>query len=108
MSDYIVHEGNTIQYDLKPQENGWILSVGIPSKTSLNDQATVLEWLRRYQKDVKRQHPHWLTSFRETDRGYALVIQKAENVHELVNAIDLMSEGNRVRDYWSKRLEYAG
>jgi hypothetical protein len=84
------------------------LCVRIPSKTSANDQMTVLEWIRDYQKNVKRMHPHWLTAFRVTDRGYALVIQKAEDVHELVNAVDLMSEGNRVRDYWCKSVEYAG
>ena len=107
MNDYIVHEGKAIQYEMKPQEDGWILYVRIPPKTSVSDQIIVLDWLREYQNDVKRKHPHWLTSLRETELGYALVMQKAQNVHELVNVVDLMSEGNRVRDYWNTSLEYA-
>jgi hypothetical protein len=107
MSAYSVSDSSAIQYEMKTEDNGWILSVRVPSKTSVKDQITVIDWLREYQNDLKRLHPHWLTAFRETERGYMLVIQKAENVHELLNAVDLMSEGDRVRDYWSKSLEYA-
>jgi hypothetical protein len=108
MSDYVVQEANAIRYEMKKKENGWVLCVKFPPRTSANDQSVVLEWIRNYQNDVKRQHPHWLTSFREIDRGYMLLIQRAEDVHELVRAADLMSEADRVRDYWSKSLEYAG
>jgi hypothetical protein len=108
MSDYIVDENNAIEYKMDKKENGWVLSVKFPSKTSVSDHCTVLDWIRDYQRNVKHQHPHWLTSFRETERGYLLFIQPAEDVHELVRAVDLISESDRVRDYWSKSLEYAG
>jgi len=108
MSDYVVSEDKAIQYEMIKKEDGWIVCVKVPSKTSLSDQVVVVDWLRDYQKKVKRLHPHWLTTFRETEHGYLLFIQKADDVHESVRAVDLMSEGNRVRDYWSKSLEYAG
>ena len=108
MSDYAVSENKAIQYELVKKEDGWIVCVRIPPQISLSDQEVVVDWLRDYQLKVKRLHPHWLTTFRETEKGYLLFIQKADDVHELVRAVDLMSEGNRVRDYWSKSLEYAG
>ena len=46
MSAYSVSDNSAIQYEMKTEENGWILSVKVPSKTSIKDQVTVVDWLR--------------------------------------------------------------
>jgi hypothetical protein len=108
MSNYILPENDAIQYEMKKTENGWILCVKLPPATSASDQVLVLDWIQSYRRTVKENHPHWLTAFRETDSGYKLLIERADNVHEMLSAVGLMRSGDRVRDYWSKSLEYAG
>ncbi len=108
MSNYVVPENDAIQYEMNNTENGWVLSVKVPRMTSVSDQALVLNWIRSYQRDVRKRNPHWLTAFRETESGYKLVIERADDVHEMLNAVGLTRSGDRVRDYLNMSFEYAG
>ena len=106
-SEIVKESKKTIRCDMRKEPCGWTLTVDMPTRVSSEDQTAMLEWVRDYQKGVKAQHPHWLTSFRVTKEGYALHILKAENVQDMLAAVDLAVEGEKIRDCWSNTIEYA-
>ena len=97
-----------IRYELKNFPNGWRLSVDLPSRVPNGDHQAVLQWLEDYQKEVRLKNPNWLTAIKAQDNGYTLHILRADNSRELLNAVNLMADGDKIRSYWSGALEYAG
>ncbi len=98
----------SIRYELKNDVGGWQLSVVLPKRVSPSDQLTVINWLHDYQASVRSQHPNWLTTIRSEANGYTLHIRKTENSRDMLNAVNLISQGDAIKNCWSGALEYAG
>jgi hypothetical protein len=107
MNNYQTADKHAIQYDLRDEGNGWVLHVRVPEDLGPRDRSTIVEWLRRYQQTVNKQHPAWLTAFRVVANGYILHMQKTGSVRDLVDAAGWTTQGDRIRERWNRTLEYA-
>jgi len=108
MNKYETSDKHAIQYDLRAEGNGWVLHVKLPEDLGFRDRSTVLDWLRGYQQNVKKQHPTWLTAFRVVGNGYVLQMQKTGGVRDLADAVGLTTQEDRIRgDRNRTTLKYA-
>jgi hypothetical protein len=104
---YMLANDKAIQYHLSNQQGGWQLSVNFPKRITTRDRLTVLRWLHDYEHNVKTQHPHWLTALRHHQDGYVLHILRNDDARSLIKAVNLVNQGDAIKDCWSGTLDYA-
>lgn len=108
MNRYIIgKDEKAIRYDLRKEINGWSLTVSLPPRIHYRDRSAVIDWIRDYQMLIRKQHPSWVTAFRAAEEGYVLQIIKADTIREVVEGIGLTTQGDAIRDHWSRTLAHA-
>jgi len=56
----------------------------MPKQTSASDKLAVIDWLNRFEDQIRTQHPFWIIDFQTFSNGYALDVIPTGSVEEFL------------------------
>lgn len=77
-------DSDNILINTSQRSNGWRVEAWLPRKVSASDRRIVLDWLRAYGAEIRRQHPYWLAMLGSAEHVYYLDIVRAHSPQSLV------------------------
>lgn len=79
-----LRNSNTITYGWEAVPRGSRFVVRMPRRAGTSDQLAVIDWLKRFARQIQTQHPLWIVTFETFQDGYALDVMPTESLEEFV------------------------
>jgi hypothetical protein len=79
-----LRNSNTITYGWEAAPRGSRFVVRMPRRAGISDQLAVMDWLKKFARQIQTEHPFWIVTFQTFQDGYALDVMPTDSVEEFV------------------------
>jgi hypothetical protein len=79
-----LRNSNTITYGWEAAPRGSRFVVRMPRRVGTSDQLAVIDWLKKFARQIQTEHSLWIVTFHTFQNGYALDVVPTANLEEFV------------------------